>query len=70
VQVASRSYNAGQASARGERCKVAIIRRYGVHNTGSIACVVATCKEIAEGRADSAWGGFAGASDCRRFRHL
>jgi hypothetical protein len=62
VQLASRSYNATEASAsaRAECCRVAIICRHGVHNDGFVTCVASTCTEITEGRADSAWGGFAG----------
>jgi hypothetical protein len=55
--VASRSYNARHASESVLCCGAAVIRRHGVHNTGSITSVATTCTEIVEGRTDSAWGG-------------
>ena len=54
---------ARQASGRVECRGVAVIRRHGVHNTKCITSVAATFTEIVEGRTDSAWGGFAGASE-------
>jgi hypothetical protein len=55
---------ARQASGRVECRGVAVIRRHGVHNTKCITSVAATFTGIADGRTDSAWGGFAVASDC------